>query len=69
MSVPNYVGSIAIKFLRVLFGVLYLRVKLWIAPMVGEEYSKPNYESLFYINRTTQKYAQASVWNVPIIVR
>ena len=30
------------------------------APIVGEEYSEPNYESLLYINITTQKYAQCT---------
>ena len=49
--------------------IIVLRDLLWIAPMVGEEYSKPNYESLFYSNRTTQKDAQCSVWKSPIIVR
>ena len=39
------------------------------APIVGEEYSEPNYESLFYINRTIQKYAQGSWLDIPMIVR
>ena len=53
----------------VLFRLLYKGILLRIAPMVGEEYSNPNYESLFYSNRTTQGYALGSVWKSPIIVR
>ena len=39
------------------------------APIVGEKYSEPNYESLFYINKNNTKISTRFLAGFPKIVR